>query len=178
MAEGVDQVSTMRTTRPAVFAILSLLISSGCQRSDEEAARERGERFKAKAEAAARQLERDGKELAAKANEKARELRATGGSSPGDSPADKLKRGAAELNREGKQAGAKLSQVGQSAKVKYNLSTALGIGAVSKIEVDSNGSTVTLRGSVPNADQRAEAERVALSTSGVTKVVNELRVDR
>lgn len=62
--------------------------------------------------------------------------------------------------------------------MKYNLSTVLGIGAVSNIEVDSNGSTVTLRGSVPSADGRAEAERVALSTSGVTKVVNELRVGR
>lgn len=168
----------MKTTVPAFFAALGLLISSGCQRSDQEAARERGERFKAKAEAAARQLERDGKQLAAKANEKARELRARGHSNGGDSPEDKLKRGAAELNREGKEAGAKLSQMGQSAKVKYNLSTALGIGAVSKVKVDSNGSTVTLRGSVPSADARAEAERAALSTSGVTKVVNELRVER
>jgi osmotically-inducible protein OsmY len=168
----------MKTTLPGFLAIVSLLISSGCQRSDQQAARERGERFKAKAEAAAKQLERDGKELAAKANEKARELRASGNSNGGDSPEDKLKRGAAELNREGKEAGAKLSQMGQSAKVKYNLSTALGIGAVSKIEVNSNGRTVTLRGSIPSADGRAQAERVALSTSGVTRVVNELRVER
>ena len=166
----------MKTTGAAFIAILSLLISFGCQPSDREAARERGERFKAKAQAAAKQLERDGKELGAKATEKARELGATSASRDGDSPGDKLKRGAAELNREGKKAGAKLSQVGQSARVKYNLSTALGIAAVSKIEVDSNGSTVTLRGSVPNADERTEAERVALSTSGVSKVVNELRV--
>ena len=168
----------MKTTVPAFFAILSLLLSSACQRSDQETARERGERFKAKAEAAARKLERDGKELAAKASEKARELRADSNSEGGDSPKEKLKRGAAELHREGKEAGTKLSQMGQSAKVKYNLSTVLGIGAVSNIEVDSNGSTVTLRGSVPSADGRAEAERVALSTSGVTKVVNELRVGR
>ena len=168
----------MKTTLPGFLAIISLLISSGCQRSDQEAARERGERFKAKAQAAAKQLERDGKELAAKANEKARELKSSGNSNGGDSPEDKLKRGAAELNREGKEAGAKLSQMGQSAKVKYNLSTALGIGAISKIEVDSNGGTVTLRGSIPSADGRAQAERVALSTSGVTRVVNELRVER
>jgi len=53
------------------------------------------------------------------------------------------------------------------------LSAALGLSAVSQIEVDSNGNTVILQG---NADQRAEAERVALGTNGVTKVVNELRV--
>lgn len=60
--------------------------------------------------------------------------------------------------------------------MKYNLSTALGIAAVSKIEVNSNGNTVSLRGSVSNAEERTDAERVALSTSGVSKVVNELRV--
>lgn len=166
----------MKTTGAAFIAILSLLISFGCQPSDREAARERGERFKAKAKAAARQLERDGKELSAKATEKARDLGATSTSNGGDSPGDKLNRGAAELNREGKVAGAKLSQAGQSAKVKYNLSTALGIAAVSKIEVNSNGNTVSLRGSVSNAEERTDAERVALSTSGVSKVVNELRV--
>lgn len=101
----------MKTTGAAFIAILSLLISFGCQPSDREAARERGERFKAKAKAAARQLERDGKELSAKATEKARDLGATSTSNGGDSPGDKLKRGAAELNREGKEAGAKLSQV-------------------------------------------------------------------
>jgi osmotically-inducible protein OsmY len=64
----------------------------------------------------------------------------------------------------------------QSAKVKYNLSVALGLSAVSRIDVVSSGNTVTLRGTVSTARQRAEAERVALSTSGVAHVVNEIRV--
>jgi osmotically-inducible protein OsmY len=167
----------MKITGLALFTVISLLLSSGCQRSDQEAARERAERFKAKAEAAARRLERDGKELGAKATEKARKVGATPGSNTGDSPEDKVRSGAAELKREGTEAGAKLSQLSQSAKVKYNLSTALGIGTVSKIQVDSHGSIVTLHGSVPDADKKAQAERVAQSTSGITKVVNELRVE-
>lgn len=176
LTEGVDQVRTMRTIGLAFLAAVTMLISSGCQQSDREAVRDRAERFKVKAEAAARKVEHDGRVLGAKATEKAREVGASARSNPDNSPEDKVKRGAAELKREGKEAGARLSQLSQSAKVKYNLSTALGIGAVSKIQVDSDGSIVTLRGDVPRADDKVQAERVAQSTSGVTKVVNELRV--
>ena len=101
---------------------------------------------------------------------------ATGQSGPGETPEEKLRRGAAELKREGQEAGVKLSQAGRGAKVKYNLAAALGLSAVSQIEVDSKGNTITLRGSVADPDGRAEAERVGLGTDGVTKVVNELRV--
>jgi hyperosmotically inducible protein len=167
----------MKTTGLALFGAVTLLINSGCQQSDRDAARERAEQLKVKAEAAARQLEHDGKELGAKATEKAREVGASSRSSTANTPEDKVRVGAAELKQEGKEAGARLSQLTQSAKVKYNLSTALGIGAVSKMEIESTGSVVTLRGSVPNADQKSQAERVAQSTSGVTKVVNELRVE-
>ncbi|MFL6414785.1 MAG: BON domain-containing protein [Bryobacteraceae bacterium] len=60
--------------------------------------------------------------------------------------------------------------------MKYNLSSALGVSAVSRIQVNSSGNTVTLQGSVPNSEARAEAERVALGTQGVTKVINQLSV--
>ncbi len=169
-------VGKMKTPRFAFIAAVTLLAGVSCQRTDQEAARERAEHYKKEAEAAAKRLGQDARELGAKVNEKAHEAGAVGGSGTGESPEEKLRRGAAELKREGQEAGAKLSQAGQGAKVKYNLSAALGLTAVSQIEVDSNGNTVTLRGSVANADQRAEAERVALGTDGVTKVVNELRV--
>jgi osmotically-inducible protein OsmY len=160
----------------AFVVVLGFVAGLGCQRSDQDAARVRAERFKNKAEAAAKQLGRDARELGAKVNEEARQVKATRASGTEASPEEKLRGGAADLKREGEAAGAKLSTATQSAKVKFNLSAALGLSAVSKIDVDSNGNTVTLRGSVASADQRAEAERTALSTSGVTKVVNELRI--
>jgi osmotically-inducible protein OsmY len=45
-----------------------------------------------------------------------------------------------------------------------------------KINVDVVNNVVTLRGSVDNAEQRTEAERVARTTEGVTRVVNQLKV--
>lgn len=45
-----------------------------------------------------------------------------------------------------------------------------------KINVDVVNNVVTLRGAVDTAEQRAEAERVAKATEGVTRVVNHLKV--
>ncbi len=47
-----------------------------------------------------------------------------------------------------------------------------------KINVDVVNNVVTLRGTVQTAEQKAEAERVAKDTEGVTRVVNQLKVDR
>jgi len=45
-----------------------------------------------------------------------------------------------------------------------------------KINVDVVNNVVTLRGTVDTAEARAEAERIAKETEGVTKVVNQLKV--
>ena len=45
-----------------------------------------------------------------------------------------------------------------------------------KINVDVVKGAVTLRGTIDTADAKAEAERVAKETNGVTKVTNELKV--
>lgn len=45
-----------------------------------------------------------------------------------------------------------------------------------KINVDVRNNTVTLRGNVATVDEKAEAERVAKSTDGVKRVVNQLKV--
>ena len=45
-----------------------------------------------------------------------------------------------------------------------------------KINVDVNNNIVTLRGTVDNAAEKAEAERVAKETDGVKRVVNQLKV--
>jgi hyperosmotically inducible protein len=46
-----------------------------------------------------------------------------------------------------------------------------------RIDIDTLNGVVTLRGAVPNAEQRTDAERIARNTEGVRDVVNELVVD-
>lgn len=46
-----------------------------------------------------------------------------------------------------------------------------------RIDIDTVNQMVTLRGEVANAEQRTEAERIALATKGVRGVVNELAID-
>jgi osmotically-inducible protein OsmY len=45
-----------------------------------------------------------------------------------------------------------------------------------KINVDVVKNAVTLRGTVESAEEKAEAERIAKETEGVTKVTNQLKV--
>ena len=47
-----------------------------------------------------------------------------------------------------------------------------------KINVDVNKNVVTLRGTVDTTEARVEAERVARSTEGVGRVVNQLKVKK
>jgi osmotically-inducible protein OsmY len=170
------QIENMKTPAFVLVVAASLLSGLGCQRSDGEAAHARAEQLKHKAEAAAQQLGQDAKKIGAKINEKAQEAGAAPATRSEATPEEKLKRGAAELKREGQDAGEKLSRMSQSAKVKYNLSASLGLSAVSNIDIESAGNTVTLRGRVASADQKAEAERAAANTAGVAKVINDLRV--
>jgi len=44
------------------------------------------------------------------------------------------------------------------------------------IDVDTDGSVVTLTGDVGSADERRRAVRIATETAGVTRVVNDLKV--
>jgi osmotically-inducible protein OsmY len=46
-----------------------------------------------------------------------------------------------------------------------------------RIDIDVHDGVVTLRGAVSDAEQREEAERIALATKGVRSVVNELLID-
>ncbi|HJZ78632.1 MAG TPA: BON domain-containing protein [Vicinamibacterales bacterium] len=46
------------------------------------------------------------------------------------------------------------------------------------IDVTTNGSTVTLRGTVRNADERVRALRLARETAGVTSVVDQLSIEK
>ena len=62
-----------------------------------------------------------------------------------------------------------------TARVKTALAADTGLNAF-KIDVDSAGTTVTLKGAVDNADLKRRAEDVARKVDGVATVKNELRI--
>jgi osmotically-inducible protein OsmY len=60
-------------------------------------------------------------------------------------------------------------------KVKSALAADVGLSTL-KIDVDSAGSTVTLKGTVDSADKKQRAEEVARKVDGVATVRNQLQV--
>ena len=61
-------------------------------------------------------------------------------------------------------------------KVKSALAADVGLRTLTGISVDSDGSTVTLKGSVDTAANKSRAEQVARGVDGVASVKNELTV--
>jgi osmotically-inducible protein OsmY len=74
------------------------------------------------------------------------------------------------------QASAKLDNAALLAKVKAKLASDVGLSTVKNVNIDTRDSVVTLRGTVGSEMQRQDAERAASQVSGVTKVVNELKI--
>ena len=62
-----------------------------------------------------------------------------------------------------------------TAKVKSALAADVGLKTV-KIDVDSDGNTLTLKGNVDSAETKRKAEEVARKVDGVATVRNELTV--
>jgi osmotically-inducible protein OsmY len=60
--------------------------------------------------------------------------------------------------------------------VKSALAADVGLRTLTGISVDSDGSTVTLKGSVDTAANKSRAEQVARGVDGVATVKNELTV--
>ena len=50
--------------------------------------------------------------------------------------------------------------------------------SAARINVDTSNGVVTLSGAVPTTAEKAEAERIARNTQGVTQVVNNISVER
>jgi osmotically-inducible protein OsmY len=98
-----------------------------------------------------------------------------------DRAADATKEAARDVERETKEAankvGSTLDAAGQTMQIKTALIDADNVDA-GGIDVDTNGSTktVTLKGHVPTAAQKAEAERIAKAKAPDYRVVNELVV--
>ncbi len=74
-----------------------------------------------------------------------------------------------------KSASRKTADASITAAVKTRLGTLPGVIA-NDINVDTDDGVVTLKGSVPEASQKAKAEEIARHTTGVKRVVNDLTV--
>jgi len=127
-----------------------LLASAGCDRSTENKARER----QAEAEQKLRKLGGEAKQRAQGMDRKIKD--------------------AVQPDRE--HAGEKLDNAALLAKVKAQLASDVGVATLSNVNVDTSGSVVTLRGTVANEGERRAAQKAAAQVSGVTNVVNELKV--
>lgn len=126
------------------------LVSIGCDRSTQEKARER----QAEAEQKIRRL-------GSEAKQRAKEL-------------DHNIQGAVQPDSE--HAGEKLDNAALLAKVKAKLASDVGLATLKNVNVDTSGSVVTLRGTVASDGERQAAQRAASQVSGVTSVINELKV--
>ena len=96
-----------------------------------------------------------------------------------DSTAAKVDRTADKVGATVSNAADKTASVAEdaaiTAKVKAAILAEPGLKTL-QINVDTNGATVTLSGSVDNADLRERAKQIASSTSGVKGVVDQLAV--
>ena len=89
-----------------------------------------------------------------------------------DQAGEKIQEGAERVEAE---MAPVLDDAGVTAKVKARLMADPDVNAF-HIDVDTMEGRVTLNGKVTNADQKAEAEKLARRTEGVREVVNRLEV--
>ena len=98
---------------------------------------------------------------------------------PAGSTTAKMDRAADKIENKVSNAADKTATVADdaaiTAKVKAAILAEPGLKTL-QINVDTNGATVTLSGSVDNADLRERAKQIASSTSGVKGVVDQLTV--
>ena len=100
--------------------------------------------------------------------------------SKADRAADKVERAADKaadkVENAADKAGDKMSEAATTTAVKSKLAADVKLSTLTSINVDTNGHTVTLTGTVPTAIAKTSAEDVAKSVDGVVAVVNNLVV--
>ena len=144
----------MRRLLPATLCTTLILLSSACNRADQD-----------KAKQEARDLERKVNQAVGPVN-----LRDTQGA------AAKLRQGGEDLRRAGQKAGVKLDRAALIARVKPKLATDIGLAPATGIDVEAQGATITLKGSVSSEYQKQQAAQSVSQLDGVNKVVNDLAV--
>jgi len=70
----------------------------------------------------------------------------------------------------------KVNEAALTTAVKSKLAADVRLSTLTSVNVDSNGTVVTLSGTVPTAEDKRQAEIVAKGVDGVTRVMNNLTV--
>lgn len=164
----------MRPTLGLAVAVL-LAFSTACSRNDREKTQQEAGRAGAEARKLGNEAKQEAKALGANVDRALQPLPADTRSARSEAEA-KLRHGGEKLRDAGNQAGVKLDHAAMIAQVKAKLASDVGLATVASVDVDSSGHVVTLRGTVTSDAQRRQAEQAVSQVSGVTKVVNELRV--
>jgi osmotically-inducible protein OsmY len=73
-------------------------------------------------------------------------------------------------------AGNTMGDASITASVKSKMAADVRMSTLTNVDVDTNGSVVTLSGHVPTEADKKQAETVAQSVEGVTRVINNLEV--
>lgn len=145
-----------------LLAVISVALLASCSKADQEHAKAQADETAQKTRTEARKLKSDLESS----------LKGTSTSEAGA----KLHRAGEVARTEAAVAGRKLDHATIVAKVKASLASDVGLSTMANVRVDSDGSTVTLTGTVKSADQKRLAEEAAGHVEGVTRVVNQITV--
>ncbi|MCR6477675.1 BON domain-containing protein [Variovorax sp. ZS18.2.2] len=153
----------------AVLVAGAALTLAACDKSDNRTAGEKLDSAVAKTEQAA-------ETAAAKTGEAVKDAKAKVDASGTTS---EVKEGMANVKEAAKDAGAAVSATVDDAAITASVSAGLAkdpdLSAI-KINVDTKGGAVSLKGPAPTAAAKARAEEIAKGVQGVTSVRNELEV--
>lgn len=144
---------------------------AACNKNDERTVGEKVDAGIAKTEQAAAEAKAKTEQMAAEA--KARTESST------SSAESSMKQGAADAKEAMKDAGAAVSATVDDASITAAVSAGLAkdpdLSAI-KIDVDTKGGAVSLKGPAPSAAAKARAEDIAKAVKGVSTVSNQLEV--
>lgn len=166
-----QQPIAMPSSRAWLAALVAgvALTLAGCDKSDNRTAGEKLDSAVAKTEQAA-------ETAAAKTGEAVKDAKAKVDASGTTS---EVKDGMANVKEAAKDAGAAVSATVDDAAITASVSAGLAkdpdLSAI-KINVDTKGGAVSLKGPAPTAAAKARAEEIAKGVQGVTSVSNELEV--
>lgn len=158
-------------SRLALMLAGGVLVLAGCGKGDNQTAGEKLDSAIAKTEQAGDQAKARADRLAMEAKEKA--------GSSGASMESAIKREAQDAKEAAKTAGASVAASVDDAAITAAVSAGLAKDpdlSATRIDVDTKGGTVMLKGPAPNAAAKERATEIAKAVKGVSAVDNQLEV--
>jgi osmotically-inducible protein OsmY len=158
--------------RSLVSLFLILASFAACSKRQQERARDRAHEAERKVDEAGRKLKHQADRLADRATSGGGALRPDSGRAE-----EKLRNAGQTTRAAAEKTKAEAARLALVARAKAALANQVGLKTLSGVSVDSDGSTITLSGRVPRAEDKARAQGAVSSLSGVTRVVNHIEVE-